>query len=196
MQSAKLVHVSEPEYLEAELRSDVRHEYVAGQVFAMVGASRAHNRISGNIYSRLLAYLRGGPCGVFMSDVKVRLPRMNAYYYPDIVVTCDPRDRTANQEGYVVEAPSLIIEVLSRSTEAIERREKLLAYQTLESLTEYALVSQSHQGVEIYRRADAGWEVEQLVPGDPVRFASLDFTLTFEEVYEESEIPREPPVRE
>jgi len=191
MQSARLVHLSEQEYLEAELKGEVRHEYVAGQVFAMVGASRAHNRVSGNVYSRLLAHLRGGPCEVFMSDVKVRVPRMSAYYYPDIVVTCDPRDRTAN-EGYVVKTPSLIIEVLSHSTEAIDRREKLLAYQTLESLKEYALISQSHQGVEIYRRADAGWEVEQLVPGDPVRFASLDITLSFEQVYEESEIPRDP----
>jgi Uma2 family endonuclease len=195
MQSAKLVYVSEQEYLEAELKSEVRHEYVAGQVFAMVGASRAHNRISGNIYSRLLAHLRGGPCSVFMADVKVRVPREGAYYYPDVVVTCDPRDKSSDDEEYVVQAPTLIVEVLSRSTEATDRREKLLAYRTLESLKEYALVSQVHQGVQIYRRAESGWEVVELVPGDPVRFESLDFTLSFEEIYDGTEVPREPPIK-
>jgi Uma2 family endonuclease len=194
MQSAKLVYVSEQEYLDAELKSEVRHEYVAGQVFAMVGASRAHNRIALNISSRLLAHLRGGPCSVFMADVKVRVPRV--YYYPDVVVTCDPRDQSSNEEGYIVQAPTLIVEVLSRSTEATDRREKLLAYQTLESLKEYVLVSQLHQRVEIYRRADASWEVVELVPGDPVRLESLDFALSFEEIYEGTEVPREVSIRD
>lgn len=191
MQSAKLVYVSEQEYLEAELKSEVRHEYVAGQVFAIVGASRAHNRIALNISSRLLAHVRGGPCSVFMADVKVRVARKGAYYYPDVVVTCDPRDQLGEEEGYIVQAPTLIVEVLSRSTEAIDRREKLLAYRTLESLKEYALVSQSYQHMEIYRRADASWEVVELVPDDPARLSSLDFTLSFEEIYDGAEVPRE-----
>jgi Uma2 family endonuclease len=196
MQSARLIHLDEHKYLEGELTSAVRHEYVAGQVFAMVGASRAHNRLSGNIYARLLAHLRGGPCAVFMSDVKVGIPAKSAYYYPDVVVTCDARDRASDQEGYVVSAPTLIVEVLSRSTEATDRREKLLAYQSLESLQEYVLVGQSHQSVEIYRRAASGWDIEKLVAGDPVHFASLELTLGFEEIYEETPIPREAPSNE
>jgi Uma2 family endonuclease len=196
MQSAKLIHLSEQDYLEGELKSTVRHEYVAGQVFAMVGASRAHNRVSGNIYARLLAHVRGGPCGVFMADVKVNIPTKSAYYYPDVVVTCDARDRTSDQEGYVVSAPALIVEVLSPSTEPIDRREKLLAFQSPQSLQEYVLVGQSHQFIEIYRRTASGWDVEKLVAGDSVRFASLELTRSFEEIYEETQIPREAPGNE
>ncbi len=192
MQSAKLIHVSEQEYFERELNSETRHEYVAGQVFAMVGASRAHNRIALNLSARLLTHLAGGPCAVFMSDVKLGVQAKNAYYYPDIVVTCDARDRGVDQEGYAVVAPRLIIEVLSRSTEAIDRREKLLAYQTLDSLEEYALVSQAAQRVELYRRAGSGWEAITFAPGDAVHLASVDLTVSFGQVYEGSEVPETP----
>jgi Uma2 family endonuclease len=192
MQSAKLIHVSEQEYFERELKSETRHEYVAGQVFAMVGASRAHNRIALNLSARLLTHLAGGPCAVFMSDVKLGVQAKNAYYYPDIVVTCDARDRGVDQEGYAVVAPRLIIEVLSRSTEAIDRREKLLAYQTLDSLEEYALVSQATQRVELYRRAGSGWDAITFAPGDAVHLASVDLTVSFGQVYEGSEVPETP----
>jgi Uma2 family endonuclease len=192
MQSARLIHLDPQQCLEGELKSEVRHEYVAGKVVAMVGASRAHNRISGNTYARLLAHLRGGVCGVDMSDVKVHVASKSAYYYPDIVVTCDPKDRGTDQDGYVVTAPTLIVEVLSRSTEATDRREKLLAYQTLDSLQEYALVDQAHQRIEIYRRTGVDWEIVEFAPRDPVLFASLDFTTSFSEVYEDCEVPLNP----
>jgi Uma2 family endonuclease len=189
MQSAKLVHVSERDYLARELNAEVRSEYVAGQVFAMVGASRAHNRISGNIYARLLAHLRGAACSPYMADVRVQVASRSAYYYPDVVVTCDPRDRSADPENYSVSYPVLLVEVLSRSTEATDRREKLLAYQTLESLREYVLVSQIARRVEIYRRAAADWEVLALAPGDTVHFSSVEYTADFEDIYDGSDVP-------
>lgn len=189
MQSARLVRVSEQEYLERELASEARHEYVAGQVFAMVGASRAHNRIALNISARLLAHLRGSGCDAYIADVKVRVASHSAYYYPDVVVACDRHDAASDKENYVVTAPVLIVEVLSRSTEAIDRREKLLAYQTLDSMKEYVLVSQAAQRVELYRRAGSGWEIVEFAPGDVVQLASLDLALSFADIYDGSEVP-------
>ncbi len=130
------------EYLQLEQTSEIRHEYLGGQVFAMSGGSKEHNTITLNIASRVRSHLRGGSCSVFMADMKVRIQlasqRKSIFYYPDVIVTCDPDD----QDRFFLNYPCLIIEVLSPSTETIDRREKLLNYQTLESLQEYVLVSQ------------------------------------------------------
>ena len=144
--------LSVDEYLEGELTSEVRHEYVAGVAYAMVGTSRRHNRIAGNLLTHLRAAARGSPCQVFMSDLKVRVPTADAFYYPDIAVTCDPGD----DQEYYLERPCLIVEVLSPHTEAIDRREKLQAYRTLPSLQAYLLVSQEVPQVEIYERGGNG----------------------------------------
>ena len=80
-------------YLQGELSSDIRHEYVAGQVFAMAGAGEAHNRIAGNLFFHLRSATRGTPCGVFISGMKVRVKAHEAFYYPDVLLTCDPDDR-------------------------------------------------------------------------------------------------------
>lgn len=165
-------------------------------MFAKVGSSRAHNQISGNPYLRLRTHLRGGPFETYISDVKVRVPTKHAYYYPDIVVTCDSRERPMNEELFLVSAPTLIVDVLSSSTEATDRREKLLAFQTLDSLREYVLVAQAHQRVETYRRTQSGWEKESLEPCDPVRFVGVDLTLTFADVYEGSGVPLRAPDQE
>lgn len=114
--------ISPEEYLTYERTSDVRHEYVDGEVYAMVVGSLRHNEIALNIASALRPVARERGCHVYMSDAKVRVDAANAYYYPDVVVTCNP---PANGR-YAVNAPSLIVEVLSDSTEAIDRREKRL----------------------------------------------------------------------
>jgi Uma2 family endonuclease len=113
------------EYLEAEAKSEIRHEYIDGEVFAMAGGSRNHNRICLNIASRLSSHLRGSKCNVFMSDMKVKVKSLqqnkNIFYYPDVIATCNLQD----QDQFIVNSPCLIIEVLSPSTEMIDRREKL-----------------------------------------------------------------------
>src|SRR5215210_9413337 len=124
-------------YLEGERDSEVRHEYVAGQAYAMAGASARHNRIALNIAGRLNDLLADGECEAFMSDMKVRVAP-DLFYYPDVVVACDP----AGGDPYVRAEPRLVVEVLSPSTERTDRREKLAAYQSCPSLQEYALVSQ------------------------------------------------------
>ncbi|QDX82643.1 hypothetical protein B9N43_16230 [Denitratisoma sp. DHT3] len=187
MQIAEYTQVSEEEYLALEARSPVRHEYVCGEVYAMTGASLRHNVIALNIAALLRAHLRGTPCRAFVSDAKLRIAKAGAYYYPDVMVTCDPRHLTVGSDDQVVEAPRVVIEVLSTSTEAVDRREKLIAYRGIPSLQEYVLVAQDEARIEIHRRhGDIGWEIVTLVPGDPVELGSLEFASDFSAIYEET----------
>ncbi|MBW4570170.1 MAG: Uma2 family endonuclease [Tolypothrix carrinoi HA7290-LM1] len=174
------------EYLELEQHSEIRHEYLGGQVFAMSGGSKQHNLIAGNIYSRLRSHLRGGSCSVFMADMKVRIElasqNKSIFYYPDVIVTCDPQD----QDRFSLNYPCLIIEVLSPSTEITDRREKLVNYRTLESLQEYVLVSQDEIKVEVYRKDTQGnWSVQILVKDDNLELNSVGLTLTMADIYED-----------
>jgi Uma2 family endonuclease len=134
--AASCLPISIEQYLEAELTAPVKHEYVAGHIYAMVGTSKVHNRIAINLTAALNSHLRGGPCQVFMADVKVYVKNATAFYYPDVVVACDRGDG----DPYVVTKPLLIVEVLSPSTERIDREEKLHNYRQLDSLEEYVLL--------------------------------------------------------
>ncbi|WP_019498467.1 Uma2 family endonuclease [Pseudanabaena sp. PCC 6802] len=174
------------EYLEAESKSEVRHEYLGGHVFAMAGGSKAHNIITLNIASGLRSQLRGGTCDVFMSDMKVKLKSANQsktiFYYPDVVVTCSPEDR----DLYFVNHPCLIFEVLSPGTEASDRREKLVNYQTIDSLQEYVLISQDEIKVEVYRQDLQGnWTKEILGSEDKLVLNSVNLSLTMADIYED-----------
>ena len=173
----KNVLVSVEEYLEGESHSQVKHEYVRGRVYAMVGASKAHNRIALNIGYTLDRHLRGGACSVFVSDVKVRIGEI--FYYPDVSVTCSPLDT----DPFYSTEPSLIVEVLSPTTEAVDRLDKRLAYQSLPSLREYVLVSQEKREVQVYRRQGQGWDLEVFLGADTVRLESIDFELPLTEIY-------------
>lgn len=187
MKIASYAQVSEEEYLAFEAQSPVKHEYVAGGIYAMTGASLRHNVITLNIASLLRTHLRGSPCRTFMSDAKLRVAKLNSYYYPDVMVTCDPRHQNVGAADTLVETPRLIVEILSTSTEATDRREKLLAYRSLPSLLEYVLVSQNEAVIEIHRRqGDIGWQIITLSPGDPVELSSVEIVTDFSAVYEES----------
>lgn len=182
MQQAYLPSLSIDDYLAGELASEIRHEYVDGEVYAMAGAGRAHNLIVTNIVARLRVKARGTPCLVFATDMKVRVGAWNAFYYPDVAVSCDPSD---DNEFYLT-APCLIVEVLSPSTEGIDRREKLLAHRTLESLREYVLIAQDKRQAEVYRRAaDGAWSLEILDEGDPLHLECVGATLSLDDVYED-----------
>ncbi len=174
------------EYLEAESKSELRHEYLGGQIFAMAGGSKAHNIITLNIASRLRSQLRGRACDVFMSDMKVKLSAANQnktiFYYPDVVVTCSPED----QDKYLVNYPCVIFEVLSPSTEVSDRREKLVNYQIIGSLQEYVLVSQDEIKVEVYRQdLQRNWTKEILGSEDKLVLNSVNFSLTMTDIYED-----------
>ncbi|MFN6179519.1 MAG: Uma2 family endonuclease [Dolichospermum sp.] len=175
------------EYLELEQTSDIRHEYFAGEVFAMAGGSKEHNIITLNIASRLRSQLRGSSCKVFMSDMKVRINLANEnqtiFYYPDVIVSCDTED----QDRYFLNYPCLIIEVLSPSTETIDRREKLLNYRSLASLKEYVLISQDQVKVEVYRQDEKrNWTIQTLINrDDKLHLDSVGLILEMTDIYED-----------
>ena len=178
--------MSVDEYLAGERDAEVRHEYVAGEIHAMAGANERHNTIALNIASRLRERARGGPCRVFMADMKLHVSAADAFYYPDVFVTCDPHDGGE----YFKERPCAVVEVLSAATAAIDRREKRLAYRTLPTLREYVIVDQLRWRVFVHRRAGDGWESAILAGGtDRVPFSCLDTALTLGEIYEDVVFP-------
>ena len=170
------------EYLAGEPEAHMRHEYVNGQVYAMAGGTQRHNIISLNIASSLKGQLRGRPCTAFMSDMKVQVTTLasESYYYPDVVVTCDPRDTNPQFLAY----PSTIIEVLSDSTARIDRQEKFLAYTSLSTVQEYILVAQDQRLVTVCRR-DTGWAPQLLTDAEAEITLSCGATLRVAEIYEQ-----------
>ncbi len=170
--------LSPEEYLHGEQYSETKHEYESGRAYAMVGASKSHNLIAGNLYIALSHHLRNKSCQVFMSDMKVRA--QDCFYYPDVVVTCHPEE----PHQYYVEYPLLVIEVISPSTEAKDSWDKRIAYQSLESLKEYVLVAQEKKDLRIYRRSAEGWDLEIYADGDQVMLASVALEIPMEAVYE------------
>ena len=171
------------EYLEMEETATVRHEYVGGMVYAMVGATKRHNRIVLNIATRLLSAARGGPCRVYSSDVKLRVE--DVIYYPDVMVACGPEGE--DEDPLIEEAPCLVVEVASPSTESIDWREKMLAYRKIPTLQAYLIVAQDDQRVERYWRAENGeWRQGEAV-GERSRVPIScpgPFELTLAEIYE------------
>lgn len=157
MSSLPTEELSVEAYLEGEQRGEIRHEYLAGQIVAMVGASRAHALLCGSLHALLLPAARKQGCQLFMADMKVRIDQDSDsyFYYPDLVLSCHPEDRPP----FYVNQPGLIVEVLSPATERIDSREKLLAYRLLPSLTEYLMLRQDRPQADLYQRDDAGhWQ--------------------------------------
>ena len=178
----KVVSLSVEEYLAGELQSKERHEYLGGSVYAMAGASDTHNTISLNLASALRTHLRGGPCRVYMADLKLRLQISDedVFYYPDVMVACDPRDT----DPYARRFPQVLIEVLSPDTEQTDRREKFLSYIQIETLEEYVLVAQDKMEVTVFRRAQK-WQPEiGQKPDESLQVNSVTFTLPLNLVYE------------
>jgi Uma2 family endonuclease len=173
--------ISPEDYLagENDREEGPRHEYVNGQVYAMVGVTRTHARITGNLFAFLHGALRGGPCEAFATDLKVRIQTATdeRFYYPDIQVTC-----AEEAASHYNRAPCLIIEVLSPHTERVDRTEKLAAYQLIESLQEYVLVAQDRHQVEIHRRANA-WRPEHLTDGDRLALPSVGVEVPVADIY-------------
>lgn len=174
--------VSVEEYLRGEPLSGVRHEYIGGQVFAMAGATQNHNAISGNFFGHLWSHLRGKSCRVFMSDMKARLMafQQDVFYYPDVMVSCDERDTNAQ----FIKFPKLIIEVLSKSTQRVDRLEKFSHYVTIPTLEEYVLAEQSRLAITIFRRRTE-WKPELFEdPQAHITLESVELKLPLKEFYE------------
>ncbi len=174
------------EYLELEANSRVRHEYLAGEVFAMCGVTPRHNRIAGRLHGAFRDHLRGGPCEPYISDVavKLRISRDDYAYYPDVMVVCG---REKEDERFFTD-PKLIVEVLSPSTAGVDRHEKRIAYRRIPALEEYVIVAQDAVEVTAYRREDA-WEPAVLESLDSVlELRAIGLTLPLAQIYEREAI--------
>lgn len=185
MLNEQLEYVSPEDYLRMEAQSPSRHEYVAGSIYAMTGASLRHNLLAGNLFAVLRAHLKDSPCWVFIEGVKLHVARDNAYYYPDVMVSCDPRLQTISGDSMAIDQPTVLVEVLSGSTEGVDRREKFFAYRKIASLKEYLLVQQDRMEIELFRRqGDVGWEHCIFSATDDLSLSSLEFHCPMNEVYE------------
>lgn len=147
-------------YLERERASPTKHEYFAGEIYAMAGASPAHSRITINLSREIDSRLLGGPCVTYSSDQRVKVSATGFYTYPDLVVVCGEPQYDDSELDTLLN-PTLIVEVLSPSTEAYDRGVKFARYRRIPSLQEYVVVSQDRARVERHRRRDAVWELEE-----------------------------------
>jgi len=159
------------EYLQLEEAATIKHEYVAGVIYALAGASQRHNQLALNLVIQLWPRAQAAGCRVYASDMKVKIGD-EAVYYPDVVVTC-----SAEPHPLYLERPCLIVEVLSPSTEGTDRREKLLNYQKLASLQAYLLVDSESRRAEGYYRNQNGWLYRLVEDEGELPFACLDLNL-------------------
>lgn len=177
------------EYLEFERSSELKHEYISGEIVAMAGATRAHNLITGNAGQRLRNQLEGTPCETYSNDMRVRTTPSD-YTYPDVVVVCDePRFEDVGLDTLL--NPTVVIEVLSKTSEARDRGEKFADYRKIQSVTDIVFVSQHEPRVEHYvRQANDEWILHDVTDlAGEIKFSSIGCTLTLAEIYGRVEFP-------
>ena len=173
-------HLSVEEYLRFEATATTKHEYVAGEVYAMTGVTRRHARIASNLAYRLMNAARGGPCDVMVAEVKVRAGR-ERIYYPDVLVACTPGRDT----DVIVRDPCLVVEVTSPSTARVDRGEKRDAYLAIPSLRAYLIVDHRYRRVEWHLRdADGEWRRGEAIGAGSVDVPCPAVTLRLDEIYE------------
>jgi Uma2 family endonuclease len=178
------------EYLAIERWAEQKSEFFNGEMFAMAGASEAHNLIAVNLVGELYRQLRGRPCRTYAGDMRVKVSDTGLYAYPDLVVVCEePRFEDEHRDTLL--NPTLIMEVLSPSTEAYDRGGKFAHYSQLPSLQEYILIAQDRSRVERFRRFEgAEWIFSAADgPGATVHLASIDCDLALADVYDRVQFP-------
>jgi Uma2 family endonuclease len=182
---------TEAEYLALESNSEIKHEYFHGEIFAMSGTSPEHDRIFGNVFINLGVQLRGKTCEPFSSDMRVRI-NSRIYTYPDISVVCGEAEFTPDNPPSLTN-PTLIIEILSPSTESYDRGTKFQNYQTLESLQEYVLIAQDKARIETFtRNAENAWVFKQALGLEAaIDLTSIQCRLALADVYERITLPEE-----
>ncbi len=168
-------------YLDWESHQEMRYEYVNGDVLAMTGGTIPHNDIALNLYTALRPHLQLKGCRVNVSDVKVQVTS-TLYLYPDLIVSCDERDRNAIK---AIQYPKLIVEVLSPGTETYDRKDKFALYRQSSTLEEYVLVDSTSISVECYRRSGSRrWIYEPYTAEDTLALESIEFSCAIDRLYE------------
>lgn len=193
MAVAEKLKLSCAEYLQGEEAATVKHEYLDGEVWAMVGASDAHVSIAMNLAFLLKQALKESPCRAYISDMKVNVAAANAFFYPDVLVSCNPKDR---DNRLFKQHPVFIAEVLSPGTEAFDRGAKFAAYRQLDSLQSYWLIDSRTQAIDCFRRtADNAWLLHSYTgPGDKLAIPELNLVLDFAEIYVDVDLDSEQPL--
>ncbi len=194
MQAQPVQRQSPADYLDWERNQETRHEYRDGEIFAMTGASRAHHLLCGNTFALLHGGLRGRPCEVYSSDMRVKVQDTGIYTYPDILAVCG-EPRFEDDQVDTLLNPVLIAEVLSRSTATYDRGAKFAHYRRLPSLRHYLLIAQTEPRVEHYlehcqRQDQERWLlIEYREPEDRIEIESLDCRLRLGDIYERVPLP-------
>lgn len=185
MSSQRQVYLSPEEYLVIERAAQTKSEYFKGEMFAMVGASREHNLIVANLTRELTQQLKGKPCELYPNDMRVRIPATGLYTYPDVVVVCS-EPIFEDQHVDTLLNPTVIIEVLSDSTESYDRGKKFSNYRTVDSLTEYLLVAQDEYRIEQFlKQSDGKWLYSETRSLEGrVQLMSIQCELALIEVYD------------
>jgi Uma2 family endonuclease len=185
--------LTETEYLAIERRAETKSEYCDGEMFAMSGATRKHNLIVSNIIRELSEQLRDGPCEVYPSDMRVKVEKTGLYAYPDIVVVCG-EPRFLDDEDDTLLNPTLLVEVLSKSTGAYVRGLKSRRYRKLPSLREYVIIEQGEPLMELYSRSpDGEWKLREATKmTESLALKSIKCKLTVAAAYEKVAFPAKP----
>lgn len=185
----KPTHLTPEEYLAIERQNEYKSEYIDGEMVAMTGASRKHRIIALNIAGAVHRQLRSRPCEGYISEMRVRIPK-RGYVYPDVVVVCGEPQLEDDYFDTLLN-PTVIIEILSESTERYDRTRKFAFYRTIESLNEYVLIAQDEYRIEQYtKQPDGRWMLsDHRSPDDVVELASIQCTLALREVYEKVSLP-------
>lgn len=184
MSTRPIIKLTPAEYLQLDRQSEFRHEYIAGEVFAMTGASRNHNLITVNIAAALSEQLRRRQCEVYASDMRMKVSPQRLFAYPDVIVVCGT-PRFEDDVNDTLLNPTILIEVLSKSTEAYDRGLKFELYRGLELLQEFILIAQNKRHIEHYRRqSDNRWILtETNDPAESIVLESIACQLTVEQIY-------------
>jgi len=184
--AAKFNYISPEQYLEMERASETKHEYYKGEVFAMSGASREHNILAKNLNTLILPFLKGKSCDMFGSDLRIHIPENTFYTYPDFSIICGEWVTTDNEKDTVTN-PSVIIELLSKSTRDYDRGTKFNMYRSIKTLNEYILVDTLSVSVELFTRQKEGkWVLSEYknLP-DSFHISTIELTLSLKEIYED-----------
>lgn len=183
--------ISVEEYLRSEEQAELKHEYLNGEIWAMVGATDNHVTVAGNLFLQLRQALKHSDCPTYISDMKLHIQSADAYFYPDVMVCCDPADRT---NRLAKEHPVFIAEVLSPSTEAFDRGRKFSLYRRIDSLRHYWLIDTERTSVDAFTRGDDGeWILHSYTPNDgQAGIDALDCDIAIATLFDGVE-PADPP---
>lgn len=169
-------NMSEQAYLDSEPYSEVRREYIDGYVYAMAGANMNHNRLTGNVFGDIRSHLKGKKCEAVASDMRVKVGQN--YFYPDVLVDCQ------NPTGYFTETPTIIVEVLSKSTRKSDKTIKFEQYKKIATLQEYVLIEQDFVEVTRYQRQADTWQQSIYYLGDDLPLDSINFSVSIAAIYD------------